>query len=76
MMTSFNSEGQLWYESRVSWRLKRCLLHQPCGVHCAVDVEAQVRRLEWAQTLAQNPAHHVQLAALFGRLAAEQHSTL
>ena len=25
MMTAFYSVGQLWYESRVSWRLKRCL---------------------------------------------------
>ena len=25
MMTAFHSVGQLWYESRVSWRLKRCL---------------------------------------------------
>ena len=41
------------------------------------DVEARVRRLKWAQTLLQNPAHHVQLiAALFGRLPAEQQSTL
>ena len=23
-MTAFYSVGQLWYESRVSWRLKRC----------------------------------------------------
>ena len=25
MMTAFYLVGQLWYESRVSWRLKRCL---------------------------------------------------
>ena len=25
MMTVFYSVGQLWYESRISWRLKRCL---------------------------------------------------
>ena len=25
MMTAFYSVGQLWYESSVSWRLKRCL---------------------------------------------------
>ena len=36
-----------------------------------------MRRFKWAQTLVQNPAHHVQLiAALFGRLPAEQHSAL
>ena len=36
-----------------------------------------MRRLKWAQTLVQNPAHHVQLiAAFFRRLPAEQHSTL
>ena len=47
------------------WRLAAC------------DVEARVRRFKWSQTLVQNPAHHVQLiAALFGRLPAEQHSTL
>ena len=27
------------------------------------DVEARVRRLEWAQTLVQNPAHNVRLVA-------------
>ena len=127
MMTAFYSVGQLWYESRVSWRLKRCLFISrvvntalssieafcpktkyealkygwvvagsaarrgaqgqirtmtnkevlrfwrltPC------DVEARVRRLKWAQTLVQNPAHHVQLiAALFGRLPASSNPRL
>ena len=47
------------------WRLAPC------------DVEARVRRLKGAQTLVQDPAHHVQLiAALSGRLPAEQQSTL
>ena len=32
-MTAFYSVGQLWYESRVSWRLKTLLLHQSCGQH-------------------------------------------
>ena len=47
------------------WRLAPC------------DVEAGVRRLKWAQTLVQNPAHRVQLTtALFGKLSAEQQATL
>ena len=47
------------------WRLAPC------------DVEARVRRLKWAQTLVQNPAHHAQLiTALFGKLPAEQQATL
>ena len=34
MMTAFFSV--LWYESRVSWRLKRCLFIRREGQHCAV----------------------------------------
>ena len=41
------------------------------------DVEARVRRLEWAQTLAQDPAHHTQLiTAMFGKLLSESNPTL
>ena len=41
------------------------------------DVEARVRRLEWAQTLVQDPAHHTQLiTAMFGKLPSEPNPTL
>ena len=117
-MTAFYSVGQLWYESRVSWRLKRCFFFIGRVVNTALsgieafcpskaqyqsltslvtclarrvmagaaarrgdhgrvrtmsnkevlrfwklapcDVEARVRRLKWAQTLVQDPAHHTQ----------------
>ena len=36
------------------------------------DVETLVRRLKWAQTLVQDPAHHAQLiTAMFGKLPSE-----
>ena len=117
-MTAFYSVGQLCYESRVSWRLKRCFficrvvntalsgIEAFCpskaqyqsltslvtclarrvmagaaarrGEHGRVrtvsneevlrfwklapcDVEARVRRLNWAQTLVQDPSHHTHL---------------
>ena len=134
-MTAFCSVGQQWHESRVSRRLKRCLLisrvvntalsgieafcpskaqyqvltssvvflarrmmaasavrrrSTGAGPHhdeqrgvafrlASCDAEARVRKTQggrrrWCKT---NPAHHVHLiAALFGRLPAEQHSTL
>ena len=133
-MTAFYSVGQLWCESRVSWRLKRCFfigrvvntalsgieafcpskaLYQSItslviclarrvmageaagrGEHGRVrtmsnkevlrfwklapcDVEARVRRLEWAQTLVQDPSHHTQLiTAVFGKLPSELDPTL
>ena len=41
------------------------------------DVEARVRRLKWAQTLVQDPAHHTQLiTAMFGKLPSEPSPTL
>ena len=41
------------------------------------DVEARVRRLKWAQTLVQDPAHHTQLiTATFGKLPSEPNPTL
>ena len=133
-MTAFCSVGQLWCESRVSWRLKRCFfigrvvnaaqsgIEAFCtseaqyqsltslvtclarrvmagaaarrGDHGRVravsnievlrfwkmapcDVEARVRRLKWAQTLVQDPAHHTQLiTAMFGKLPSEPNPTL
>ena len=129
-MRAFYSVGQLWYESRVSWRLKRCFfigrvvntalsgIEAFCpskaqyqsltslvtclarrvmagattrmGDHGRVrtmsnkgvlrfwklapcDVEAQVRRLKWAQTLVQDPSHHTQLiTAMFGKLPSQR----
>ena len=132
-MTAFCTVGQLWYESRVSWTLKRCFsigrvvntalsgIEAFCPstaqyqsltslVTCLArrvmagaarrrehgrvrtmsnkevlrfwkmapcDVEARVRRLKWAQTLVQDPAHHTQLiTAMFGKLPSEPDSTL
>ena len=131
-MTAFYTVGQLWYESRVSWRLKRCFfigrvvntalsgIEAFCpskaqyqsltslvtclarrvmagaarrGEHGRVrtmdkevlrfwklapcDVEARVRRLKWAQTLVQDPAHHTQLiTAMFVKLPSEPNPTL
>ena len=134
-MTAFYSVGQLWYESRVSWRLKRCFFigrvvnTAPSGIEAFLslestisiayvagdlsgeegdgrcggakgeimesvrtmsnkevprfwklapcDVEARVRRLKWAQTLVQDPAHHTQLVtAMFGKLPSEPNPTL
>ena len=41
------------------------------------DVEARVRRLKWAQTVVQDPAHHTQLiTAMFGKLPSEPNPTL
>ena len=41
------------------------------------DVEARVRRLFWAQTSVQDPAHHTQLiTAMFGKLSSEPNPTL
>ena len=41
------------------------------------DVEARVRRLKWAQTLVQDPAHHTQLiTAMFGKLPSEPYPAL
>ena len=117
-MTAFYSVGQLWYESRVSWRHKRCFfigrvvntalsgIEAICpsrrvvagaaarrGEHGRVravsvggvlrfwalapcDVEAQVRRLKWAQTLLQDPSHRAQLiTAMFGKLPSEPNPT-
>ena len=132
-MTAFYSVGQLWYESRVSWRLKRCFFigrvvntalsgiepfrpskaqyqsltslvtclarrvmagaaarRRDHGRVCAMsnkellrfwklapcDVEARVRRLEWAQTLVQDPTHHTQLNHCHGKLPSEPNPTL
>ena len=133
-MTAFCTVGQLWYESSVSWRLKRCFfigrvvntalsgIEAFCPwkaqyqsltslVTCLArrvmagaaarrrehgrvrtmsnkevlrfwklapcDVEARVRRLKWAQTLVQDPAHHTQLiTATPGKLPSEPNPTL
>ena len=41
------------------------------------DAEARVRRLKWAQTLVQDPAHHTQLiTATLGKLPSEPNPTL
>ena len=41
------------------------------------DVEARVRRLEWAQTLVQDLPHHAQLiTAMFAELPSEPNPTL